>query len=221
MKSSKISVLLLCAAMALSTSVGCEKNDSKSKDSNSGSSAVVTEDYTNPGYEDTTKNVPQNSTLNPNNEVKQISAGINEEAGANDTLFKLNSVVETEIVEDGMKYIYLNVDISNSTDEDYTLSALNNFYLLHGQNIVEISDLVTLFYARNNFQNISVNQDPITVPANGTFSGFLCGFEVPGDMYDFTVGFYPTKNDSLNKSTAIEVKITKDDIKKISDGMIS
>lgn len=221
MKSSKISALILCAAMALSASVSCEKSDSKSKGSGSGNSTSGSEDYKNPGYDDTTKENPQNNTLNPNNGENQISADLNEEAGANDTLFKLNSVFETDVIEDGKKYIYLNVDISNSTDEDYSLSCLNNFYLLHDGDVIETSDLITLFYARNTFQNITINQDPFTVPANGTFSGFICGFEVPESLNEFTVGFYPTQNDTFNKRSVIEVEITKDDIQKISDGMIS
>lgn len=219
MKSSKISALILCAAMALSASVSCEK--SKDKNNNSGSSSSGSEDYKNPGYDDTTMENPQNHTLNPNNGENKISAKLQEEAGANDTLFKLNSVFETDVIEDGKKYIYLNVDVSNSTDEDYSLSCLNNLYLLHDGDVIETSDLKTMFYARNNFQNITINQDPFIVPANGTFSGFLCGFEVPESLNEFTVGFYPTQNDTLNKGSVIEVEITKDDIQKISNGMIS
>lgn len=218
MKSSKISALIFCAAMALSA-VSCEKKDSKSSDSGSKSSGSG--DYVNPGFDDTTKEKPQDNTLNPNNGENKISAGLKEEAGANDTLFKLNSVVETDVIDNGNKYVYLNVDISNNTDDDYNLSCLNNFYLLHDENVIETSDLITMFYAKNNLQNITINQDPFIVPANGTFSGFLCGFEVPESLNEFTVGFYPTQNDALNKSSVIEVKITKDDIQNISNGMIS
>ncbi|MBQ8180693.1 MAG: DUF4352 domain-containing protein [Ruminococcus sp.] len=210
MKISKISALLLCAAMALSVSAACEKDDKSSK---SDKSISDSENYNNSGNEDTTKNPPQEMTLNPALGENQINADIEEEADANETIFKLNSIIEAE-VEDlaGKKYIYLNVDISNTTDEDYSLSSLNNFYLLHGDNIMETSDLTTMFYAKNNLKDIAITQDPIIVPAKGKFSGFISGFEVPADLDSFTVGFYPTQNNANNKQTVIEVEVTPDDI---------
>ncbi len=216
MKISKISALIFCAAMALSA-VSCEKSDSKSKKSDSGNSSSGSDDYINPGHDDTTIEAPQDKTLNPNNGENHVSANLEEEAGANDTLFKLNSVVETDVIKDGQKYIYLNVDISNTSDEDYNLSCLNNLYLLHDDNIIETSDIITLYYAYNNIKSFSIIQDPFIVPANETFSGYLCGFAVPESLNEFTVGFYPTKNDSLDKSSVIEVEITKDDIQKVTE----
>lgn len=212
MKIKKISALLLCTAMALSVSASCGKKD---KDSTPNKSAS---DYNNPGSDDTTKNPPQNATLNPAHGENQIKAEIEEEADANDTIFKLNSVVDAGVQgSNGNKYIYLNVDITNSTDEDYSLSSLNNFYILHGDNLMETSDLVTMFYAKNSLKSINITQDPITVPANGTFSGYICGFEVPADLNEFTVGFYPTQNINTNKATVIEVEVTPDDIKPITE----
>ena len=207
MKISKISTLILCGVMAFSVSASCEKKDKDNKTDKSVS------DYNNPGNEESTKNTPQEMTINPNLGENQISAGIEEEADANDTIFKLNSIIETTSSDlNGKKYIYLNVDIKNSTDEDYILSSLNNFYLLHDGNVMETSDLATMFYAKNNLKDINVTQDPITVPANGIFSGFICGFEVASDLNSFTVGFYPTQNDNNNKQTVIEVEVTPDDI---------
>lgn len=210
MKISKISALLLCGAMAFSVSASCEKKDNDSKTDKSIS------DYDNPRNEDTTKNPPQPATLNPALGENQIEAEIEEEADANDTVFKLNSVVDAGVQgSNGKKYIYLNVDISNTTSEDYSLSSLNNFYILHGQNLIETSDLSTMFFARNSLKDITIVQDPIIVPANGTFSGYICGFEVPADLNEFTVGFYPTQNVDTNKQTVIEVKVTPDDIKPV------
>lgn len=209
MKITKISAFFFCAVIAVSA-VGCKKNDSGNSSSGSG-------DYNNPGYDDTTAEAPQPKTLNPNNGENHVDADLEEEADANDTLFKLNSVSETDVIEDGNKYIYLNVEITNSTDTDYSLSSLNNFYLLHDGNIIETTDIVSMFYAKNNIKSFSITQDPFSVPAHGTFSGYLCGFEVPEDLNEFTVGFYPTKNDELDKSSVIEVKISPDDIRKIKE----
>ena len=72
-----------------------------------------------------------------------------------------------------------------------------------------------MFFARNSLKDITIVQDPIIVPANGTFSGYICGFEVPADLNEFTVGFYPTQNVDTNKQTVIEVKVTPDDIKPV------
>ncbi len=215
MKKSKISALLLCAAMALSVSAGCDNNNKSSKADKSASNA---EKYNNPGNEESTKNTPQEMTINPNLGENQISAGIDEEADANDTVFKLNSVVDAGVQgSNGKKYIYLNVDITNNTDEDYSLSSLNNFYLLHDDNIMETSDLSTMFYAKNNLKDIEITQDPIIIPANSKFSGFISGFEVDPNLDSFIVGFYPTQNDIGNKQTVIEIEVTPDDIQPVNN----
>lgn len=207
MKKLKISSLLLCLAMAMSVSAGCGDNKSSKTDK-----------YNNPGNEEATKNIPQEMTINPNLGGNQISADIDEEADANDTIFKLNSVLDAGIQgSNGKKYIYLNVDITNNTDEDYSLSSLNNFYLLHDYNVMETSDLSTMFYAKNNLKDIEISQDPIIVPANGKFSGYISGFEVDADLDSFIVGFYPTKNDTSNKQTVIEINVTAEDIKSVNN----
>lgn len=219
MKSSKISALILCMAMALTASAGCSKDSSKSSKKENSSSG--SEEYKNPGNdEEATKNVPQSTTRNPAIGENKISADIQNDASANDTVFKLNSVLDVGVQGDrGNKYIYLNVDITNTSDEDYSLSCLNNIYLSYEGNDMETSTLSTLFFARNSLNGIVVNQDPITVPANGTFSGFVTGFEIPADVDSFTVGFFPTQNEPTNKSTAIEIEITPDNIQRATDEM--
>lgn len=217
MKSSKISAFLLCAAITLTASAGCSNNSSSAKDSGSGTSNSEPNTYQNPGYEDATKNVPQNQTKNPELGQNQISIGMKEEADANETVFKLNSVSDAGVQgSENKKYIYLDVEINNNSDEDYSLSSLNNFYILLDNNVEVHSSLRTYYYAINNLKNLNVSIDPFTVPANGNFSGFIRGFEIPADTESFTVGFYPTQNDERNKSTVIEVKVTPEDIQPIS-----
>ena len=49
----------------------------------------------------------------------------------NDTVFKLNSVIDSGAKsDDGERYLYLNVTIKNTSDTAYELNALNNFYLV-------------------------------------------------------------------------------------------
>lgn len=224
MKNTKISALILCAVMALSASVSCEKDSSDNKNT-SGTKDTVSdsvEDYTNPGNnQEATKNVPEAPTQNREIGENKISAEIQGEASANDTVFKLNSILDAGVQGSrGCRYIYPNVEITNTSDEDYHLSSLNNVYINYGDVTYELTSLGTMLFARG-CMTIDVTQDPIIVPAHGTFSGYITGFEVPTDVDSFTIGFFPTQNDERNKITAIEVEITADDIQTASEDMFN
>lgn len=220
MKNTKISALILCAAMALSASVSCEKNSSKNTSSTNDSVSNAVEDYTNPGNDqDATKNVPEPTTKNREIGENKIPAEIQGEASANDTVFKLNSILDAGVQGSrGCRYIYPNVEITNTSDEDYSLSSLNNIYISYGDVMYETTSMTTMFFSRG-CMTIEVSQDPLIIPAHSTFSGYVTGFEVPTDVDSFTIGFFPTQNDERNKSTAIEIEVTADDIQTASEDM--
>ena len=60
----------------------------------------------------------------------EIVAGIQEEKESNDTVFKLNRVIDSgKTDEDGNRFIYLDVTITNNTEKEYELNIINNFYI--------------------------------------------------------------------------------------------
>lgn len=201
MKNLKLTALLLCAAMAIPCVVGCQKKSSSTKSSSSNSEDTVT--------------VPNDTDLGKN----KITAAITEEAAANETTFKLNSVVQTGKVKRGnnpeKKYIYLNVEIKNDSNTDYKLSSLNNAWLRIGENTVKTCDIVTRFYAKDHIKAEKFIIDPFIVPAHSTVSGYITGYEVDPSLDKFTVEFFPTQNDLHNKNTVIQVEVTPDMIKSI------
>lgn len=203
MKNLKLTALLLCAAMTIPCAVGCQKHSSSSSNtktsSNSGEPVTISND----------KDLGKN----------KITASIAQEAAANETTFKLNSVVQTENVKRNnnpeKKYIYLNVEIKNDSDTDYNLSSLNNVWLRTGENTVKTCDIVTRFYASEHFKDDKFILDPFVVPAHSTVSGYITGYEVDPSLDKFTVEFFPTQNDIHNKNTVIQVEVTPDMIKSI------
>lgn len=201
MKNLKLTALLLCAAMAIPCAVGCQKHSSSSKSSSSNSGEPIT--------------ISNNTDLGKN----KIKASIAQEAVANETTFKLNSVVQTEKVKRGdnpeKKYIYLDVEIKNESDSDYNLSSLNNVWLRIGENTVKTCDIITRFYASEYIKDDKFIIDPFVVPAHSTVSGYITGYEVDPSLDKFTVEFFPTQNDIHNKETVIQIEVTPDMIKSI------
>ncbi len=143
----------------------------------------------------------------------EISVAINEEADVNQTVFKLNRIIDSGTKSDsGDPYIYLDVTISNSTDKEYDLSVLNNFYLLMLDSQEIHFDVRTQLYGTKNIQNYSAS--PFTIPANGEFSGIIGGFILPQNVQDFTVCFFPTQDNTSDKTNVVKVNVTATDIVK-------
>lgn len=192
MRKYKFAAMILAAAMALTAAVGC----SDKPESSSETSYKISEDGRLEGLADV-----------------EVTADLNQEADANQTGFTLNSVFDSGMRNDlGERYIYLDVTISNSTDKEYDLSVLNNFYILFADGTETHFDVRTQLYATKNLDNYTVS--PFTVPAKGQFSGMVGGFLVGGDVNEFTVCFFPTLDDERDKSNVVKVKVTNDDIKK-------
>lgn len=147
-----------------------------------------------------------------NNEIK---ANISEEASENDTVFKLNGIIDSGMTDDkGNRYIYLDAVIKNNTDKEYDLNILNNFYLLFPDSSEAHFDVRTQLYAVKNIENYVTN--PFTLPANGEISGIFGGFLVAPDADTFTVCFFPTQDKLSNKASVIKVDVTSANITKLT-----
>ena len=197
MRKYKFAAMILAAAMALTAAVGCSDKPGKSE-SSSRSQYKISDDGTLEGLADV-----------------EIMAELNQEADANQTGFTLNSVIDSGMRTDsGERYIYLDVTINNSTDKEYDLSVLNNFYVLFADGTETHYDVRTQLYATKNLDNYFVS--PFTVPASGKFSGIVGGFLVGSEINEFTVCFFPTLDEARDKSNVVKVKVANDNIKKLT-----
>lgn len=195
MKKFKFAVLFLAAAIAIIPSTGCRLNSSSDSDSSSDSSGYA-------GMFDVA--------------VTQMTTSLGDETTVDSTTYTLNRVIDSGMVKDDLKYIYLDVTIKNSYDEDYETNALNNFYL-----ILEDGTEITTDIRADNYgkQSIDGYEHLSEIPAGGEFSGYI-GFCVDEDVTDFTVGFFVTGNDINDKSTVIYCSVGDGDIISALDGFI-
>ena len=156
----------------------------------------------------------QSTTVNQNNEGRadhEVSAAVSEKASANKTGFTLNRVIDAgNRNEKNERFIYLDVTIDNTTDKEYELNILNNFYLLLSDGSEIHYHVGSQLYATNNLDGYIPS--PFTVPASGQFSGIIGGFAVGEDVKDFTVCFFPTLNEPDKTPDVIKVDIAESDI---------
>ena len=187
MRSFRTKAFILAAVLALTPAVGC-KHDVKSSSSNS---------------------IQRVTNVD---EMNIVDAAMTEEKAANETLFTLNRVIDAGIqTENNEHYIYLDINIKNPTDKEYELSTLNNFFLELTDGTQLSSAVRTQLYAVNNFSD-KYSGSPFTVPASGEFKGIIGGFTVPDGTNQFTIGFFPTKEDENNKTNLFRVKVNPTDI---------
>lgn len=195
MKKFKFAALFLAAAIAIIPSTGCRLNSSSDSDSSSDSSGYA-------GMSDVA--------------VTQMTTSLGDETTVDSTAYTLNRVIDSGMVKDDLKYIYLDVTIKNSSDEDYEANAFNNFYL-----ILEDGTEITTDIRADNYgkQSIDGYEHLSEIPAGGEFSGYI-GFCVDEDVTDFTVGFFVTGSDINDKSTVIYCSVGDGDIISAPDGFI-
>ncbi|MCM1132231.1 MAG: hypothetical protein NC340_02045 [Ruminococcus flavefaciens] len=197
MKKNKFISLALLAVMVLS--VGCSDGSTVSN-----TSTVSPSQSSGSGNALSLEGIADN----------EVSANVSEDATANDTTFRLNRVIDSGKTDDsGNPYIYLDVNISNSTATEYELSVLNNFYVLLADNSEIHFDIKTQLHATNNIENYSAS--PFAVPANGEFSGIIGGFVLPKDTQDFTVCFFPTQDNKSDKSNVVKVSVSAQNMEKL------
>ena len=208
MKKFKYTAILLCAGLMLTSAVGCKKD--KTTISDTSNSISVNDDNNDNNTNTTKREIGKN----------EIVAGMSEEANENDTVFKLNSVLMTpdthSTTEGERKYVYLDVEVTNNSDVTYDLNCLNNFILVLPDGSEIYSHIQTNVYATTTFKENMYNPDPFNVPANGTFKGVVGGFRIPPETDNFTICFFPTKDDPNNKESVIKIDVTANDIQTIS-----
>lgn len=190
----KLFALFLTASLAVTAAVGCTSR--KDPDASKNPSSTV-----EPGK---LEGIAE----------KEISVSVKEEADENQTIFKLNNVVDSGMADDNGRYLYLDVSITNSTGKEYDLNTLNNFYLLLPDGNEVHFDVRTQLYAGKNIESYVAS--PFTIPANGEFSGLIGGFIVDKDVTDMTVCFFPTQDDDRNKSSVVKVNVSAADIKQLN-----
>ena len=198
MRKLQLTALLLCAVMAL-PAAGCGNKTKSSKTTRS-----ISDGGDAPQAEEPSNVYENNDEIGKNETVVDIK----QEAYANDTGFTLNRAIKvTPSSEYGYNgnFIYLDVTIKNNTDASYELSTLNNFYLIYPDGTEKYGDVQTELYANSKFKNFEVS--PYTVPANGELSCIVGGFAVDSDVNEFTVGFFPTKDNNRNKEDVIKVEV--------------
>lgn len=143
----------------------------------------------------------------------KIYAKLGEAVTANDTVFTINSVISPEeLSADGKRYIYFDISLTNNTASAYSLSTLNNFYIVTENNEELYEDVGTQLFAMSKFKDDVYFSDPFDISANSEFNGIVGGFIVDKDTESFTVGFYPTKDTPTAKSDVILINVTSADI---------
>ena len=205
MKTSKLFAFTLAAVLTASAASGClDKKSSSSQNVNISVETTEADDGLALQPKETVKHGPVGEN--------KVDAEIGKEETANDTAFTLNSVIDGGRSDDGMKFLFFDITLKNATNEAYTLSTLNNFYILTNDGEEIYSDVRSQLYANKNFNTEKYFADPFDIPSNGQFSGIIGGYTVDADLNDFTLCFFPPGNDPLAKETVFNYKITADDI---------
>lgn len=194
MKKSHIIPLFLAAVLAAASFTGC--GDTRNNNGTGSSSVVVSPKLD--GIAET-----------------EIKANIAEEATGNDTVFKLNKVVDSGMTDgEGKRFIYLDAVIKNNTDKEYSLSILNNMFVLFSDGEEAHYDVRTQLYGVKNIEGYV--ESPFQISANGEISGIFGGFLVPENVNSFTVCFFPTQDVLADKTNVIKVEVGENDFVKLT-----
>ena len=209
MKRYTFSALLLAAALTAAAAAGCSD---KTGDSDRQNNSQTYSSYVSSGEQAT-------AATQEGLAKTEIKVGVAEAADENQTTFKLNSVVDCgETAPDGRRYVYLGVTMGNTSSEDYELNCLNNFYILLPDGSESHFDIRTQIYANTNFSD-NYYANPFIVPANGEFTGYIGGFLIPDGIDSMTVCFFPTQNNSSNKSSVIKCDVSAADMIGLPDDL--
>lgn len=194
MKKLKMAALLVTAVVALTPVFGCRANK-KVKSNNNEVSAYA-------DLPDVGKN--------------KVEVNLEEKAEVKTTSFKLNRVIDSGRVKDGLKYIYLDVTIKNNSDKDYEISGLNNFYLLLPDKTEVLTDVRADIYAK---QALSGYEQLNGIAAGSEVTSYI-GFAVNENVKDFTACFFPPTAEN-EKTDVIRCDVKAGDIIAAPDGLFS
>lgn len=198
MKNLRVYALVLALALSAVSAFSCaDKNKSDSEDS-----IVILDPDTS----------VQEKPNKYSADSKKTNTAVGQETEVNDTVFKLNNVVNIgSVANDGNDYIYINVTIQNKTDKEYEISSLNNFFVALPDQTEISSDIRPKLYAISNYPKCV--DDYITIPANGEFTGYLAGgFTVPSGTDSLTVGFFPTLDNDRYRENVILAPVNAENI---------
>ncbi len=196
MKKRIIPAILLAAFIAAAPLAGCRDNTKKVKPSSNTEASA---------YADI-------SEIGKN----KYDVSLSENADVNETGFKINRVIDSGRVKDGLKYIYLDVTIKNNSADNHDITPINNFYLILKDGTEVLTDIRADIYAKQAMDGY-VHLEKVA--AGKEFTGYI-GFVVDEDVKEFTACFFPTgKND--DKTNVVRCEITEKDIVTAPEGMFS
>lgn len=154
----------------------------------------------------------QNENIGKNKHEADLGASVTVDT----TTFTVHSVIDVnKTTEDGEKYIYVKYTISNSSDKNFDVDNLNNFYLtIDGKNYN--NDVRANLYAK---QSINGYVELDSVPAGGEIENYV-GFVVPADTSAVICGYYVTSGEKTDKQDTIICEVKSSEWIQPPEGML-
>lgn len=154
----------------------------------------------------------QNENIGKNKHEADLGASVTVDT----TTFIVHNVIDVnKTTEDGEKYIYVKYTISNSSDKNFDVDNLNNFYLtIDGKNYN--NDVRANLYAK---QSINGYVELDSVPAGGEIENYV-GFVVPADTSAVTCGYYVTSGEKTDKQDTIICEVKSSEWIQPPEGML-
>lgn len=154
----------------------------------------------------------QNENIGKNKHEADLGASVTVDT----TTFTVHNVIDVnKTTEDGEKYIYVKYTISNSSDKNFDVDNLNNFYLtIDGKNYN--NDVRANLYAK---QSINGYVELDSVPAGGEIENYV-GFVVPSDTSAVICGYYVTSGEKTDKQDTIICEVKSSEWIQPPEGML-
>lgn len=142
---------------------------------------------------------------------------ISEDANINNVQYKLNRIIDPEVVRGSEKFIYADVTIKNNTDEACEFTAINNFYIILPDK-TEISPKANAqVYAINHLNGY---EKLAAIDAGQEWNGYVC-FSLDKSVKGFSFCFFPTGKNYSDKENVIRTEIAESDIIKAPEGLFT
>ena len=137
----------------------------------------------------------ENENIGKNKHEADLGASVTVDT----TTFTVHNVIDVnKTSDDGGKYIYVKYTIKNSSDKNFKVDNLNNFYIsIDGKNYN--NDVRANLYAK---QSIKDYVELDSVPAGEEVTNYV-GFIVPENTKSVTCGYYVTSGEKTDKQDTI------------------
>lgn len=137
----------------------------------------------------------ENENIGKNKHEADLGASVTVDT----TTFTVHNVIDVnKTSDDGGKYIYVKYTIKNSSDKNFKVDNLNNFYIsIDGKNYN--NDVRANLYAK---QSIKDYIELDSVPAGEEVTNYV-GFIVPENTKSVTCGYYVTSGEKTDKQDTI------------------